>query len=63
MRVHESPSSARPLQVRMAPEPEDIIWENLQYSTVQRRTRLALSTFILVFLTIVTATIEPSSSP
>ena len=44
---------AGPLQVSMAPEPEDIIWENLQYSRSQRAQRLVLSTAIILTLTVV----------
>ena len=36
----------------MAPEPGDIIWENLQYSRAQQRVRLFLSSCLILMLTI-----------
>ena len=40
----------------MAPEPEDLIWENLQYTRAQRAQRIVLSTLIVIALTIVNCT-------
>ena len=45
-------SGAGPLLLRMAPEPEDIIWENLQYSLASRMTRYVLTSALLTALVI-----------
>jgi hypothetical protein len=49
-------SGSGPLQAAMAPEPEDLIWENLQYTRAQRAQRIVLSTLIVIALTIVNCT-------
>ena len=52
-----------PLEARMAPEPEDVIWENLQYSRWQRRFRYLLGVLIiLAALTMSTAGITYSAA-
>ena len=47
---------AGPLQASMAPEPSDLIWENLQYTTAQRYSRIFLTTILIVVLTICNCT-------
>ena len=41
------------MRVRRAPEPEDVIWENLQYSKRERVLRQVLSTSIATLLVVV----------
>ena len=53
---------AGPLSVVMAPEPEDIIWENLQYSREERTSRLVLSSILILALTIINTTLIAGSS-
>ena len=42
-----------PLQMSMAPEPEDVIWENLQYSRAEQALRLVCSSLLILTLTII----------
>ena len=46
-----------PLSVSMAPEPEDVIWENLQYTRAQQTSRFILSSLIILCITILNTTL------
>jgi len=49
-------AGAGPLQIHMAPEPEDLIWEHLQFGYGARLRRLLLSTVIVAALVIFNTT-------